>query len=633
MVNHAPQCKCFPPFESGTGEGTCVLKRFYYTVKFKVVRQRIPRSAEECPESDQARNLVVQLYPGAEVDSLECLNGEYTIHFKSKTKLEGDASDSLRKNCRQSEGGRCVLPGNLIVETDSIEVAKENLCNRILKEYIKHLNQNHKCQQVDGRYVLKCADELSSVGAETVFIQEDSLTVHLCSAKTAPYVPTSPSPGTRTTVATAKTSHDLWTPPSPGKPTTVTTGKTGQGGMTPTTAGKPTAVTTTGPKCSDEDVEICGAPCVLEDGNPICQCRDNQRDAGYFGCSDVCSRKGLKDCVLGRCFIEHHIERCKCDPPFELDTKRRCGLKDIFYILKFKVDRGVRSRRSADLCPESDQVKQSMKQVYPHVKNVEILDCPNGEYKIRLVFDKIPDEAKITRDCKGVQGNHEQCLLPGNLRVQKSSLEFTDENLCDSILRGYIRDLNQNHVCQKRGSDYILKCPDKFRPVNEDRFPIQPNSLLNVYYCSAETCNSNTCPGHSRACVDGQCVCKKGFVQQGNDCIDPCSNNPCKNGGTCKPHPDVNFLCLCPAKFKGLKCEEDNLELRGAKLNVVIVGVVMAVLLLLALIVSASVISRMKKKQGLLDDTSKELGVQSRHAYEGPYNASAPVYNHDNTTL
>ncbi|XP_071607795.1 coagulation factor IX-like [Heliangelus exortis] len=41
--------------------------------------------------------------------------------------------------------------------------------------------------------------------------------------------------------------------------------------------------------------------------------------------------------------------------------------------------------------------------------------------------------------------------------------------------------------------------------------------------------------------------------------LNPCSTNPCKNGGVCKIR-HYNYFCICPPKFGGDNCEKEKLE-------------------------------------------------------------------------
>jgi hypothetical protein len=40
----------------------------------------------------------------------------------------------------------------------------------------------------------------------------------------------------------------------------------------------------------------------------------------------------------------------------------------------------------------------------------------------------------------------------------------------------------------------------------------------------------------------------------------PCSPNPCQNGGTCQQTSTGSFICLCPVGFEGYCCEIRKLQ-------------------------------------------------------------------------
>jgi hypothetical protein len=40
-----------------------------------------------------------------------------------------------------------------------------------------------------------------------------------------------------------------------------------------------------------------------------------------------------------------------------------------------------------------------------------------------------------------------------------------------------------------------------------------------------------------------------------NPPFNPCSLNPCQNGGTCQTNNAGSFTCLCPVGFQGICCE------------------------------------------------------------------------------
>lgn len=37
--------------------------------------------------------------------------------------------------------------------------------------------------------------------------------------------------------------------------------------------------------------------------------------------------------------------------------------------------------------------------------------------------------------------------------------------------------------------------------------------------------------------------------------VDPCSINPCLNGGSCVNHPSGNYTCICKSGWAGKQCE------------------------------------------------------------------------------
>lgn len=51
--------------------------------------------------------------------------------------------------------------------------------------------------------------------------------------------------------------------------------------------------------------------------------------------------------------------------------------------------------------------------------------------------------------------------------------------------------------------------------------------------------------------------------------LNPCSTNPCKNGGVCKIR-HYNYFCICPPKFGGDNCEEG--EYRNTNFDILCEG-------------------------------------------------------------
>nr|XP_039253790.1 uncharacterized protein LOC120330882 isoform X1 [Styela clava] len=83
--------------------------------------------------------------------------------------------------------------------------------------------------------------------------------------------------------------------------------------------------------------------------------------------------------------------------------------------------------------------------------------------------------------------------------------------------------------------------------------------------CSTNPCLNTHCPLHPNArCVINMCgrSCTADFYQDGRrvNCENPCSPNPCQNGGTCEPSryssASERFQCHCPDEYVGQLCEK-----------------------------------------------------------------------------
>ncbi|XP_033106905.1 IgGFc-binding protein-like [Anneissia japonica] len=74
------------------------------------------------------------------------------------------------------------------------------------------------------------------------------------------------------------------------------------------------------------------------------------------------------------------------------------------------------------------------------------------------------------------------------------------------------------------------------------------------------SCTTLECsPNSTCSAVEGrrQCVCADGFYGNGLECMpDPCSNNPCENGGECISNGEGEYMCRCLRGWQGLHCDE-----------------------------------------------------------------------------
>ncbi|CAL1300576.1 unnamed protein product, partial [Larinioides sclopetarius] len=103
----------------------------------------------------------------------------------------------------------------------------------------------------------------------------------------------------------------------------------------------------------------------------------------------------------------------------------------------------------------------------------------------------------------------------------------------------------KNGKCANEGEKVVCKCPPGYGNYTQ-------------YSCRACECGPN------KSCIwietgwfssDKICFCNTGYFVDNGKCIaDPCSSNPCKNGGSCAVSGS-NFTCSCVKPYAGLTCE------------------------------------------------------------------------------
>ncbi|XP_078377926.1 uncharacterized protein LOC144661094 isoform X1 [Oculina patagonica] len=117
-------------------------------------------------------------------------------------------------------------------------------------------------------------------------------------------------------------------------------------------------------------------------------------------------------------------------------------------------------------------------------------------------------------------------------------------------------------TCTVTGDDiYYCQCPDGFEGNNCDtKIPCPPGKKTDnaqgrccafPFVYGGVTYNSCTKVAHSRL----WCSLTAKYSGQWANCVNPCTNNPCKNGATCKVTGDDTYSCQCPDGFNGQNCE------------------------------------------------------------------------------
>ncbi|XP_077562211.1 uncharacterized protein LOC144178328 [Haemaphysalis longicornis] len=311
---------------------------------------------------------------------------------------------------------------------------------------------------------------------------------------------------------------------------------------------------------------------------------------------------------------------------------------DCFVAKKLTIRFTLKSRQKRS-APSSDkkcdmvreELIREIKLSVPSVIEDSIV-CNGSDVTFDVFAENEENEKKITdlfEKCE--QG----CQLGAHISIEPGRAEVIQTNLCD------------DEAYQKLEKEMGLKCQyaNETRMVcnNETSTAIGKATVQGIPFevCKALPCTKTTCDDDKKHCVQGSCVCKPQYRDVDGECKSICQVIPsvCPVGSTCVlGQGDQSFYCECPPKLTGPLCTRENKPLQTAKLNIVVVGVVLASLLLLCFVVSASIISRLRKKaQGPSFSKDCERRPQRElRGYDGPYKASDPASLHrgrDHTSL
>jgi len=98
--------------------------------------------------------------------------------------------------------------------------------------------------------------------------------------------------------------------------------------------------------------------------------------------------------------------------------------------------------------------------------------------------------------------------------------------------------------CNKKGKK-CKECKDGFKGTGGRRKKYTACEPISV----ADPCSPNPCQ-NGGSCSGGSCTCLAGFLGDKCQNKDPCSPNPCQNGGSCS-----GGSCTCPAGYSGNNCQ------------------------------------------------------------------------------
>nr|AKR17060.1 euphy [Fimbriaphyllia ancora] len=118
-------------------------------------------------------------------------------------------------------------------------------------------------------------------------------------------------------------------------------------------------------------------------------------------------------------------------------------------------------------------------------------------------------------------------------------------------------------TCQVTGDDsYSCQCPEGYIGDNcEKRIPCPPDKRTDdaqgrccvfPFKYGLKSFTACTKYGHNRL----WCSLDAFYRGRWANCVNPCTNNPCMNGGTCQVTGNDSYSCQCPEGYIGDNCEK-----------------------------------------------------------------------------
>ncbi|XP_037516593.2 uncharacterized protein LOC119393564 [Rhipicephalus sanguineus] len=351
--------------------------------------------------------------------------------------------------------------------------------------------------------------------------------------------------------------------------------------------------------------------CKMQGGRPVC--------------SDTCSANKTEECEsvpYRLCRVRNGKAECYCKEGLR-NISGRCEIAKKV-VVKFKITKNAarrrRDTREKNCNVDREELVKMIKAKVPDVVE-DSIKCTGDDVAFEVFAENAQKVDTYVKDALKNCGPN--CPLGS---VSFSGVQTERAKQCKD-LKAIADDFGMK-CAENETTDATFSCDTtKAEPIGETKLRGIPFQV-----CKPLPCNKTCTSSDRKHCVGESCVCKPQYKHDSatNECISICDSkpSPCYGEAVCEPGIDYqSFYCRCPPKRTGPLCQRDNKSFLSAQLNIVIVGVVLSSLLLMCFVVSASIISRLKKKlEGPSFKKDPERPTQRElRGYDGPFRASDPA--------
>nr|XP_058950806.1 neurogenic locus notch homolog protein 2-like isoform X2 [Pocillopora verrucosa] len=287
--------------------------------------------------------------------------------------------------------------------------------------------------------------------------------------------------------------------------------------------------------CTNNPCQNGGDCTVTGDDSYSCKCAD-----GYYGesCEKVSPCKSHPCKNGGTCTMTGLDSfSCKCTDDFEGDT---C------------------EKRLPCLPGKKTDDPQGRCCVFPfEYGGVTYQSCTNGWCSFDEVY--VGNWANCVNPCTNNPcQNGGDCTVTGDDSYSCKCADGYYGESCEKVSPCKSHPCKNGGTCTMTGLDsFFCKCTDDFEgDTCEKRLPCPPGKKTDDPQGRCCVFPFEYGGVTYQSCTNGWCSFDEVYVGNWANCVNPCTNNPCQNGGDCKVTGDDSYSCKCADGYYGETCEK-----------------------------------------------------------------------------